>query len=162
MKQEKGSAVRPRLPITPQILKGLHAFWQQLENKYDTVMLWAACTLAFFGFLRSGRITVPSEAAFDPTCHLTPADVQVDNRESPSLLRIQLKQSKTDPFRMGVMVFVRRTGSLLCPAAAVLAYLSLRPAGQGLLFKFSDGRALSRQRLVEQLRRALKGIGHPI
>ena len=50
------------------------------------MMLWAACTLAFFGFLKSGEITVPSDAAFDAVCHLTPADVQVDSREPPALL----------------------------------------------------------------------------
>ena len=101
VKHEKGSAVRPRLPITPQILRGLHHFWQQRENGYDAVTLWAVCTLAFFGFLRSGEITVPSDAAFDAACHLTPADVQVYSRESPALLRVQLKESKTDPFRVG-------------------------------------------------------------
>ena len=59
------------------------------------MMLWEACTLAFFGFLRSGEITVPSDVVFDATCHLSPADVQVDSRESPALLRVPLKQSKT-------------------------------------------------------------------
>ena len=123
------------------------------------MMLWAACTLAFFGFLRSGEITVPSDAAFDAACHLTPVDVQLDSRESPALLRVQLKQSKTDPFQVGVMVFVGKTGCLLCPVAAVLSYLSLRATDIGPLFKFADRRALTRQRLVEEVRRALQGIG---
>ena len=159
VKREKGTAARPRLPITPQILQGLYSFWLKSENRFEAVMLWAACTLAFYGFLRSGEVTVPSDSAFDPACHITPADIQVDSRESPSMLRIQLKQSKTDPFRTGVLVFIGRTGTPLYPVAAVLAYLSQRPAGQGPLFKFADGRALTRQRLVEQLRKALKAIG---
>ena len=49
-------------------------------------MLWAACTLAFFGFFRSGEITVPSDQEFDPTVHLTTDDVLVDSHNSPSTL----------------------------------------------------------------------------
>lgn len=34
-------------------------------SKWDHIMLWAACLLCFFGFLRSGEITVPSNSMFD-------------------------------------------------------------------------------------------------
>lgn len=91
-----------------------------------------ACT-PFFGFLRSG---VPSEAAFDPTCQLTPADIQVDNWESTS----QLKQSKDSPVSNGCNEFCRENRLLLCPVAA---YLALRLAEQGPLFNFSNGHALT-------------------
>ena len=47
-------------------------------------------------------MTVPSQATYDPTIHLSMQDVAVDNRSSPSLVRILIKQSKTDPFRQGV------------------------------------------------------------
>ena len=152
IKREKGVQIKPRFPITPHILRGLHGIWQSQTNRKDTAMLWAACTLAFFGFFRSGEITVPSDSAFDPSIHLTPADVLVDSHESPSMLRIRLKQSKTDPFHSGVLVFI---GCILCPVAAVLSHLALCPAGMGPLFRFEDGRALTRRCLVEELRRGL-------
>jgi hypothetical protein len=41
------------------------------------VMLWAACTTAFFGFFRLGEITAPSAALFDPTTNLTQADIAI-------------------------------------------------------------------------------------
>ena len=40
-------------------------------------MLWAACCLGFFGFLRAGEFTV------NPTLHLTMAHVQVDSSTNP-------------------------------------------------------------------------------
>ena len=57
------------------------------------------------------------------------------------------------------MVFVGKTGCILCPVAAVLSYLSLRATDIGPLFKFADGWALTWQHLVEEVRRALQGIG---
>ena len=64
-------------------------------------MLWAAATLCFFGFLRSGEVVVPSDRGFDPTVHLTFADVRVDCQVNPQLLEVHLKASKTDPFCKG-------------------------------------------------------------
>ena len=87
-------------------------------------MLWAAVTLAFFGFLRSGEMTVPSDSAFDPAAHLTFDNVKVDNITNPTLLKIRLKASKTDPFRNGIDIVVGRTNNKLCP---VLWRQSARP-----------------------------------
>ena len=38
-----------------------------------------------------------------------------------------MKASKTDPFRMGVDIFIGRTDNELCPVSAVLAYMSVSP-----------------------------------
>lgn len=144
--------VRPRLPITPHILRGLKDTWQGLKNHRDAAMLWVVCTMAFFGFLRSGEITVPADAAFDPAIHMTPADVPFDSLETPLMIRAQLKVSKTDLFQARVHVFIGKTDNSVCP---VLAYLSVRPASDGPLFMFEDGRALTQQCLVTELRRCL-------
>ena len=45
--------------------------------------------------------------------------------------------------------------SMVCPVAALLSYLVLRTKGEGPLFKFKDGRALTRPLLVSELRKAL-------
>ena len=62
-------------------------------------MLWAACCLAFFGFLRAGEFTVPGNTGFDASTHLSWGDLAVDNPASPGVLSVRLKASKTDPFR---------------------------------------------------------------
>ena len=100
--------------------------------------------MGFFGFMRAGEFTCPSSNHFDSEVMLTPRDVAVDQIQSPSLLAMTLKQSKTDPFRMGVTIFLGRTGNLLCPVVAVLAYLAIRPQSPGPLFIFSDGSYLTR------------------
>ena len=74
-------------------------------------------------------------------------------------MRVTFKQSKTDPFRKGVDIFVGRTGTDLCPVGALLDYLRVRGAAQGALFVFSDGRLLTRQRFVERVRDALQRAG---
>ena len=107
----------------PVILQGLKITWQHRASDPDTAMLWAACCLGLFGFMRAGEFTVNSTQAFDPTVHLTAADVSVDRHQSPSLLCIRLnKQSKNDPFWVGVSLFLWRTGRDLCPVTAVLGY----------------------------------------
>lgn len=72
-------------------------------------MLWAAATLCFFGFFRSGELAIPTAEAFDPGAHLTFQDVQVDCVKKPQALRVRLKSSKTDPFRVGVDVHIGHT-----------------------------------------------------
>ena len=73
----------------------------------------------------------------------------------PSFVRLTLKQSKTDPFRKGVDLYVGRTGSDLCPVAALLSYLHCRGSTAGPLFLFASGRPLTRKRFVELVRAAL-------
>ena len=116
----------------------------------------------FFGFLRAGEFTVPSRAQFDPAVHMTPGDVAVDSHASPSLIRLRLKQSKTDPFRRGCDIYLGKTDAELCPVRAMLAYLARRGAETGPLFLYEDGFPLSRDRLVTEIRESLTACGrHP-
>lgn len=73
---------RPRLPVTPDIMRLILRF---LPISRDGSMIWAACCLAFFGFLRAGEITVPSRDAYSDTAHLSLADVALDSRCSEGL-----------------------------------------------------------------------------
>ena len=106
MKRSQGEASvqkRERLPITPPILKTV---WDGQANDPDIVMLWAACCLAFFGFLRAGELTVPSDSAFDPSMHLSWGDLAVDSQDNPTVLSVRLKASKTDLFWKGITLYI--------------------------------------------------------
>ena len=120
-------------------------------------MLWAACTLGFFGFLRCGEFTCGQ--AYDPGCHLSLGDIAIDSPSNPSTMRVTLKQSKTDPFRQGIDIFLGATGATLCPVLAMVAYLALREKSQGPLFVRSNGNPLSRAFLVDSLKGALQQCG---
>ena len=77
---------RTRLPITPHILGQLREHWfQDSNNNVDTLMLWAAATLCYFGFFGSSEITVPAKTAFRSSQHLAWGDVAIDNHSAPQV-----------------------------------------------------------------------------
>ena len=155
IKREQGKAGKQsnkRLPITPSILKKFKGVWEKDAGNPDHIMLWAAVCLCFFGFLRIGEITVSSEAAYDEGAHLT---FEIDNISSPTLMKVHIKASKTDPCRKGVDLFLGRSLNDLCPITAMLTYLAIRGNKKGFLFQFTDSRLLTNQQSVSAVREAL-------
>ena len=129
-------------------------------HSYANILIWAACCLAFFGFLRVSEFTIPSNTSYDKECHLSPADISIDDRNNPQLLKVKIKQSKTDPFWRGVDVYLGATGTTLCPIKAILPYLALRPNHHnGPLFIFEDGCSLTRQCFSSILDNLLSRLG---
>jgi len=147
-----------RLPITPDMLRSVHTVWSQGSMTFNKVMLWAACCLGFFGFMRAGEFT-RSSAQTPPDHLLMVGDITVDSRSNPQMLVVLLRHSKTDPFSAGIRLCLGRTGNILCPVSAVLGYLAIRPPNAGPLFLFEDGTPLSRAHLVTHLREALLQAG---
>lgn len=158
LRQSKGKETsdKKRLPITPDILHKLRKSWEQKCHHPDYIMLWAAYCTCFFGFLRSGEITVPSLKEYDPKGHLSAGDVSLDSLSDLSIVRVFIKASKTDPFRRGVCVYLGKTRNELCPVAAVSAYLAVRGRSSGPFFRFASGTPLSRELLVKHIRAALQ------
>ena len=156
---EDGGSSRKRLPITPSLLRSIKGIWDRNCADPDLIMLWAACCMAFFGFMRAGELTVPSNKGYDAAVHLSLSDISVDNPTSLGVLCVRLKASRTDPFRKGISLFIGKVASDIYPVAAMLAYLMVRGLHAGPLFKFQDGRFLTRQRLVTAVRDALHSAG---
>ena len=159
LRKRKPRARDARLPITPLVLSIVGRTLAQNPDGYECLLLWAACCLGFFAFMRSGEITVPSGVSFDQSRHLTPRDISVDSMVSPSVLRVHLKSSKTDPTRRGVGLFIGRTFNSLCPVVAILRYLAIRGVDDGPLFQWQDGSPLTRQCLVDKLKVTLQKAG---
>ena len=91
---------RERLPITFPIMVYLHVVFSNHTSNYRDMMIWAACCLAYFGLLRVSEFTTSSPDHFDPSTDLLLSDIALDNRASPTLVQITLKQSKdTNMFR---------------------------------------------------------------
>lgn len=102
---------------------------------------------------------MPSERHFDPETHLCFGDIRVDKHENPSMLQVLIKCSKTDPYRLGVTLYIGATNTELCPVAAVIEYLLARGSKEGPLFIWQDGRYLTRQSFVQAIREALSMAG---
>ena len=154
-----GSQVRERrLPITPAILQHLHSYWSPSASSFDTKCLWAACCTGFFAFLRSGEFTCDSWSSYTGST-LSLSDVAIDDRTNPTMVHLTLRHSKTDIFGAGVTIHMGRTGQLLCPVSALLAYLAVRPPTPGPLFLLQSGAPLSKNGLVTAVRAALPSGG---
>ena len=149
----------PRLPITAEVMRLMKHAWEAQGPSFNRTMLWAVSCTCFFGFLRSGEATVPSQGAFDPSVHLSISDVALDSPTSPKTVILRIKASKTDPFRAGVNLYLGKTDSDLCPVAALLAYIHSRGTDAGPLFRFEDGTPLTRVALVRELRSAISHAG---
>ena len=135
---------KTRLPITIQMLSNIKALLSEKTPSYYYTTLWAMCCLAFFGFLSVSEFTIPTEGSYDPSRHLSLSDIAVDNRKKPRLLQLSLKESKADPFKQGVKVYVGATDSLVCPIQAVLSYLGRRSKQPGPLFITKEGNGWTR------------------
>ena len=138
--------------MKPSILRQMHTVWASHPVTFDKTMLWAACCLGFFGFMRAGEFTEVSPGK-NSEPRLAASDISVDSHENPQVLTVHLRQSKTDPF--GVIRLGRTSDRVLCPVSALLAYMAIRPP----LFHFQDGTPLSRQLLVRHVREALARVG---
>ena len=73
----------------------------------------------------------------------------LDSHSEPSVVRVHIKASKTDPFRRGVFIYLGKMGSDLCLVAAVGS------EGSGPFFQFASGSPLCRELLVRHMRAAL-------
>ena len=83
---------------------------------------------------------------------------QWTHNSSPSHVVVYFKRSKNEPFGVGTSVHLGATGQHLCPVAALLGYLAIRPPVAGPLFLFHDGTTLSKPRLIASLRRVLQEV----
>ena len=155
IKRHQGSRKSPRQPITGDLMRVIHSVLSLSD--YSQAMLWAACCLGFFGFLRAGEFTV--NEPFDPAIHLTPQDLQLDSTSNPTCLRVQIKASKTDPFRQGCFIYLGRGRTSICPIASVMAYLHRRGPAPGPLFLQENGQPLTRTQLSNFLQSTLSAVG---
>ena len=107
---------KQHLPITLPLLKSLKQYLEWLSiPKQDKLMLWAAFTTAFFGFLRSSEFVSPSPVAYDKSSTLLVQDIKLQNDSA----LISIKASKTDLFREGVTLYLAATGHSVCPVKAL-------------------------------------------
>lgn len=148
-----------RLPVTLPILKDIcNLFSKGFLSPFLDSMMLALCQLAFFGFLRCGEFTVNS--GFDHDNCILLKDINFDPNLSYYILN--LKRSKTDPFRTGVNIHIFESTELQ-PVHCMSQYVELRVKQGALssspLFIDSNGAPLNRNKFIEFFRHALASLG---
>ena len=69
------------------------------------------------------------------------------------------EESENRPFGRGITLFLGRSQSDVCPVAALLNYLAIRPSAEGALFVHSNGAPLLKRQFVAGVRKALSLFG---
>ena len=144
IKRTQGSlhSLPPRQPITPNTLKIIHDNLFKSTRRYeDKVMLWAAMTTAFFGFLRVSEYTSTHKTKYDHTTTLLYSDIHIQG----DIAHITIKASKTDPFRQGITIRLAANGSFICPLLALRKLLYYHPTHTGPLFTYHSKKYLTRK-----------------
>lgn len=123
----------------------------------DRLMLAAAFTLAFYGFLRVSEFTTPPHSKFNPRFHPSTSHVRLHRRH----YTFHIPHSKTDQLHQGHTIRVCSTNSAsICPVGLMRTYLDTRSSRPGPLFTFADGQPLTRFLCLYYLRTLLKHSGH--
>ena len=110
-----------------------------------------------FAFLRSAEFTSPHANRFDPSSTLLRSDVTPQRGDT---YRLNIKCSKTDPFRSGSQLLLTPSGHQVCAVKALQEFLRScsQPPGTPL-FVFQDGSYLTPTRLTSTLRSLLRSLG---
>ena len=157
--QASPSSARRRLPITASLMQRIKSQLARDPASYVNHMTWAACCTGFFGFLRCSEFLLPDQGPFDPSCHLSIADISLRQSTSPWFFVVNIKKSKTDQFGAGTQVVLGATGLTICPVSALLDFLAVRGDAPGPLFIFPDGSPLRRGVFVHQVQSSLAASG---
>ena len=104
--KRRDTHAKQRLPITPDILRKLKS------SRYcaDFIMLWAASCTCFFGFLRSGEVTVPLMKEYDPEGHLSGVSGEPEQAFGGSSAHKSIS----------VYIYLGKTGNDLCSRVTVV------------------------------------------
>ena len=146
-----------RHPITPTLLHTIHEnLFNSLRLYEDKQMIWAAIMTAYFGFLRVSEYTSSHKTKFDPSSTLLFEDLSLEE----DMAHINIKASKTDPFRQGVIIRLAANDSTLCPVRALIEYISVHPTRSGPLFTFQNNRYLTRKDMNQLLHDTTDGLAN--
>lgn len=146
-----------RHPVRWHHMKALQVAWA--KEKERGCMLWAAACMCFFGCLRAGEALAPETGEFDVGAHLAWADVEIGSRDGKQVIRVRIKESKTDKLRKGAYVWLESVEGPVCPVTAVMTFMVDRRAGPGPFFVDGQGVALTRSVFVKEVKSALESQG---
>jgi hypothetical protein len=151
IKKSHSPAANSRKPLSGTMLRTICQHLRKgVMGYYLDSLLESACLIAFFGFLRCGEFTTPTQN-FDPNVNLCLGDITLTS----TCANVLLKVSKTDPFRTGCMIMLFKNNTLLCPYASLVRFLSFRRSlgsdPRSPLFLLPGGQPMSRKSFIDML-----------
>jgi hypothetical protein len=113
-----GKPPKQKSPITVHILLGLYS---TLESTASDSAFWAACLIAFYGFMRKSTL-LPSTDSLSSGKFISRGDVL---KLSLTSFSVRIRQSKTIQFgqRILVLPYVASPDMRLCPVRSLLKHL---------------------------------------
>ncbi len=113
-----------RLPVTFSVLKLLKIELNKLDiSKCDKRLVWAVCSLNFFGALRVHESLARNKSYFDPTNTLLGKDVVIKRiniqKDSVCVIQIRIKSPKESRAVTDKILDIYENKGPLCPARAL-------------------------------------------
>ena len=121
-RMQGNSMVRPlRNPIEIHQLILLADLLRKYYCTTDYEMLMAALLLGYFGLLRCSEFTAETECRYERGSTLTKSDISFHT--TGLRMYVNIKASKTDPFRVRTIVTIPILASTICPVLVMLRYI---------------------------------------
>ena len=160
--RELGKPPKQMHPISCEILVKIHGCLSMRSGR--DISFWAACAVAFFGFLRKSTLVPKRKVNPGDDCLLR-KDLHMPSRDQ---FVLYIRKTKTIQFGQRILCvpYVSAPSrSLLCPVTAVISLLRSIPYMPEIpLFAFYEGKKLSwwtHDSFVARLRELLKKVGLP-
>ncbi|KAG2746292.1 hypothetical protein P692DRAFT_20739532 [Suillus brevipes Sb2] len=142
-----------RIPFTVNILSSIHTAINPEDHR--DAAIFACLTTTFYAVARLGEFTVPAINAFNPSKHITCANVsKAFDRNGLPVTKFHIPSTKTSPIN-GEDAFWAAQEGPSDPLAALENHFRINPAGEDVhlfAWKHSKGmRPLSKKELMKRL-----------
>ena len=163
----KGTKVKQKLPITPDLLLKIR---QLLNLKSSTdATFWAVCLILFFSLLRKSNVLLQSESLFDDRKHLRRLDISLNPLGWRHGFILTIRWTKTLQQRERILEcpLPLLYGHPLCPVTSVIQAFRLSPGVNpaGPAFIYHDNvtnthSVLTYTKFIKKLHTLLDSLGY--
>ena len=121
-------------PITFPIMEQLYSLLSSQADNYYNLMIWAACCTAYFGLLRVSEFIASSPNHSNSFTDMLLSGIAIDSYAAPQVIRITLKQSRTNQYKQGTHIYLGRTSHQVYPVKVLICYLDRHRGRPGPLY----------------------------
>lgn len=153
-----------RLPVTENMMKMIKLeLGSQGYSLKKMRLIWAVCSISFFGGTRVHELLCRKEGSYDPCFTLLWDEIQIKEvkigKTTEEILQIKIKSPKEDRIGREVLIDIYASHGLLCPVKAFKKWLKTKPPAEcgKPAFRDEHGIPLTGRKLNEILKKCLSG-----